>query len=162
MRLTALLAGFSAAHAVWCVSDGETLVPLIAYESADGSRQMICIAHEQLQGAVAHGKDWLANNPESAIRAVLIYDGFVTLPEGKTDALIIECMEFSPSRGGLTMAVPYRPTSSLGGFAVHRPKFLGFEGSEPSFDSLGESFFQGVDQHEEGSAVWIANLDGSR
>jgi hypothetical protein len=162
MQLTAQLAGFSAAHAVWCVSDGETLIPFIAYESDDGSRQIIRIAHELLQEGVAHGKDWLANNPESAMRAVLVYDGFVTLLEGKTDALIIEGMEFSPSRAGFTMAVPYRLASSPEGFAVHRPKFLGFEGGEPSFDSLGAAFFQGVDQHEEGSAVWIANLDDSR
>jgi hypothetical protein len=162
MQLTALLAGFFAAHAVLCVSEGEILIPVIVYEGADGSRQVNCIVNEPYQDAVAQGKTWLANNPESALRAVLVYDGFVTLPEGKTDALIIEGVEYSPINAGFTMAVPYRPAGSPERFAIYRPKFLGFEGDEPSFDLLGEAFFQGVDQHEEGSAVWIANSDPSR
>jgi hypothetical protein len=47
MQLTALLAGFFAAHAVLCVSEGEILIPVIVYEGADGSRQVNCIVNEQ-------------------------------------------------------------------------------------------------------------------
>ena len=35
------LAGFFAAHGVWCVADGEALIPLYAYEDAQGGRKMI-------------------------------------------------------------------------------------------------------------------------
>jgi hypothetical protein len=162
MQTTAQLAGFFAAHAVWDVSDGAVLIPFVVFEDADGSRKVNCIVNELYEDGVARGKVLLANNPESAIRAVLIFDGFVNLSEGKTDALIIECRKFIPSRAGFTMAVPYRPATSPEGFAVYRPKFLAFEGDEPPFDLLGEAFFQGVDQHEQGSAVWNANIDQSR
>jgi hypothetical protein len=162
MNLTGELAGFFAAHAVWCVSDAETLVPIIAFETIDGSRQMVRIEAEQLQDAVSDGKQWLADNPASAVRAVFIYDGFVTLPDGKTDALVVEAIDFGPPRSGFTMAVPYRHAKSPAGFAVYRPKFLGFEGLGPAWDVLGDAFFRGVEQHEQGAAVWNTSLDESR
>jgi len=162
MNATGELAGFFAAHAVWCVSDGETLVPILACESSDGSRQMERIEAEQLQDAVRDGKDRLATNPESAARAVLVYDGFVTLNGAKTDALIIDAIEYGAPNTGFTMAVPYRHANDAADFAVFRPKFLGFEGLEPSWHALGEAFFHGVDRHEKGAAVWNASLDQSR
>ena len=162
MKATGELAGFFAAHAVWCIEDGETLVPILAYELSDGSRQMTRIESEQMQDAVHSAKDWLESNPESAIRAVLVYDGFVTLTDGKTDALIIDAVDYGSPRAGFTMAVPYRHANDPAGFAVYRPKFLGFEGLEPSWDMIGEAFFQGVDRHEKGAAVWNASLDQNR
>ena len=162
MNATGDLAGFFAAHAVWCVSDGETLVPILAYESSDGSRQMERLETEQLQDAVSYGKHLLETNPKSAARAVLVYDGFVTLSGAKTDALIIDALEYGSPNTGFTMAIPYRHANDAAGFAVFRPKFLGFEGVEPSWDALGEAFFRGVDRHEKGAAVWNASLNQSR
>jgi len=162
MNATGELAGFFAAHAVWCVSDAETLVPIFAYESSDGSRQMERIEAAELQDAVRHGKDRLGANPESASRAVFIYDGFVTLADGKTDALIVDGIDYGPPLAGFTMAVPYRHAGNPAGFAVYRPKFLGFEGLEPSWEALGEAFFRGVERHEKGAAVWNISLDQSR
>jgi hypothetical protein len=160
--LIAKLAGFFAAHAVWCISDGETLVPLVGFEGSDGSQQMYRFATKYLQDGVSQGKEWLARNPESARRAVLVYDGFITLSSGKTDALIIEAMEFEAARTELMMAVPYRHANSPNGFAVHRLKFLSIKGHEQAFDLLSEEFFRGVDQHEKGAAVWNANVDQSQ
>lgn len=34
------LAGFFAAHAIWSVSDGETLIPMLAYTTEGGDRKM--------------------------------------------------------------------------------------------------------------------------
>jgi hypothetical protein len=59
------------------------------------------------------------------------------------------------------MGVPYRSSDSPHGFAVFRPKFLGFGGGQPDFNRLREEFFRGVDKHEKGAAVWNANLDQS-
>jgi hypothetical protein len=162
MVLTAKLAGFFVAHAVWCISDGETLVPLVGFEGSDGSQQMCRFVAEDLQDGVRQGKEWLARNPESARRAVLVYDGFITLPSGKTDALIIEAVEFEAAWTELMMAVPYRQANSPNGFAVHRLKFLSVKGSEQEFGLLGEAFFRGVAEHEKGAAVWNENLDQSR
>ena len=156
------MAGFFVAHAVWCVSDADTLTPIMAYRFADGSKQMVRIADEQLEDAVRRGKDWLEHNPEAAAHAVLVFDGLITLADGKTDALIVNATDYGPPRLGFTMAIPYRPSDNPAGFAVYRPKFLDFEGSEPSWEALGEAFFRGVDQHEKGSAVWNASLDQSR
>jgi len=162
MESTAQLAGFFAAHAVWCVSEGETLIPLVAFQGPGDERKMHRFAAELIEDGVAQGKDWLARNPESASRGVLVYDGFVTLPTGKTDALIIETMQYDPEPRGFTMAVPYRHAGSPRGFAVYRPKFMGFEGPQPDFDRLGDAFFRGVDEHEKGAAVWTAHLDQSQ
>src|SRR5260370_8411828 len=107
MKLTAQLAGYFAAHAVWCVSDGGTLTPLVAFAGPGDVRNMHRFAAELLEDGVAQGKDWLARNPESASRGALVYDGFVTLASGKTDALIIEAMEYDLERPAFTMSVPY-------------------------------------------------------
>ncbi len=65
MHNSARLAGFFAAHAIWCVSDGGPLIPMVAYDS------------------------------------------------------------------------------------------------EPHYDELGAAFFQGVDAHEKGAAIWNQHIDQS-
>jgi hypothetical protein len=50
------LAGFFAAHAVWSVADGETLIPLLAFQRTDGKQEFRRIEAEQLEDAVAQGK----------------------------------------------------------------------------------------------------------
>ena len=60
------------------------------------------------------------------------------------------------------MAIPYRPATDPEGFAVHRPKFLGYEGEEPNFDEIAEEFFIGIEQHEHGAEIWNNYLDESR
>ena len=134
---------------------------MLAFERPDGSRQMIRLAAAQLEDGVAHGRDWLAQNPEGATRAVLVVDGYVTLESGKTDALIVEGVRYVPSRASMTMAVPYRSVEAPGGFTVFRPKFMEVEGVEPDFSQLGEAFFVGVDGHEKGADVWNRHIDQS-
>ena len=34
------LAGMFAAHAIWCVSDGDTLIPMLVYTDENDERQM--------------------------------------------------------------------------------------------------------------------------
>jgi hypothetical protein len=161
MESAAQLAGFFAAHAVWSVCDGETLIPLMGFETSDGTRQMHRFMADRIEDGVREGQDRLASNPESAIRAVLIYDGFITLPTGKVDALLVDIRDYgSPSRS-LVMAVPYRPAGSPQGFAVHRPKFLSFAGPEPDFQAVASAFFQGVDSHDKAAPVWSRHLDES-
>jgi len=161
MRDTLQLAGFFAAHAVWCVSDGEILIPLLAYELPDGTRQMARLAADTLKEGIEQGRNWLGQNPEQACRAVLIYDGYITLESGKTDALFIEARIYVSDEASFTMAIPYRNAEHPDGFAVYRPKFLSVEGVEPELDELANAFFRGVDQHEKGAAVWEAHLDQS-
>jgi len=156
------LAGFFAAHAVWCVCEGETLIPLAGYENADG-RHVVRFEGERLEAGVESGRRWMMANPKAALRAVLVFDGYVPLPGGKTDALILEAREYGPSDMRMTIAVPYRHASSPSGFAVHRPKFLAVSGPGHADDvALGEALLCGAASHEKGAAVWNAHLDESR
>lgn len=161
MELAANLAGFLTAHAVWCVSDGETLIPLMGCETSNGERQMHRFTADRIEEGVRQGQERLARNLEGVIRAALIYDGFITLPTGRLDALLIDIRDHSLPPRSLLMAVPYRPSSSPQGFAVHRPKFLSFAGPEPDFQAVGSAFFQGVDSHDKAAPVWSRHLDES-
>ncbi|MGO1070937.1 hypothetical protein [Lysobacter sp. CA199] len=155
------LAGFFAAHAVWCVADGEDLIPIYAFETEQGERQMVRYASEQIETGVGEARARLSLNPDQARHAVLVHDGYVTLPSGRTDALILSVRDY-PGDLAATMAVPYRNAAHPQGFAVHRPKFLDWRGvSDPDYDALGESFFAGVEEHEMGDRVWQAKLDDS-
>jgi hypothetical protein len=163
MRETARLAGFFAAHGIWSIGDGETLIPILGYEQPGGTRGMDRLITGGSADATQAGQDALAANRHGGVRAVLVIDAYIQLGTGRTDALIIEAVEYGPPRQSLKLAVPYRPASALEGLAVYRPKFIEVTGiSEPDFAALGEAFFTGVDSHEQASAVWNAHLDQSR
>lgn len=155
------LGGFFAAHGIWCVSEGEPLTPMVAVESS-GDRKLLRFAAEQLEDGVAQAHDYLDNNPDSSDQAALVYDGYIALPTGRTDALFVVMRSYSSPTATLTMAVPYRNADSSDGFAVHKPKFVDWQGgNEPDFETLGTAFFRGVNSHEEASAVWNDHNDDS-
>jgi len=163
METTAELAGFFAAHAIWCVSDGEPLIPMLAYLKPDGERGMDRIALDNFEEAVAAGQQWLAENKHDAAGAVLLYDAYVTLESGKTDALVLEARQYDAAPRSFQMIVPYRNAQATDGFAVHRPKLVSVTGyDDPPFDAIADAFFRGVDSHEKGAEVWSAYLDESR
>ncbi|MGH8079608.1 MAG: hypothetical protein ACREP7_03460 [Lysobacter sp.] len=155
------LAGFFAAHGVWSVADGEVLIPIYAFENEAGGRQMVRYAAEELETGVGEARARLSLNPDEARHAVMVHDGYITLPSGRTDALIVSVRDYANDLAA-TMAVPYRSAAHPQGFAVHRPKFLDWRGaSDPDYDALGQGFFAGVEEHEMGDRVWRARLDDS-
>jgi hypothetical protein len=151
-------AGFLMAHAILSVSAGGTLMPMVGYVK-DGERTLLRIEDKDMRQAVASGRAWMAANPEQAERAVLIHDGFVRLPSGRTDALMALVREYGPPPMSLEIVVPYRSAKS-GRFAVHRPKFQAAQGI-PGLAGLGEAFFRGVNSHEPGARIWNERLDES-
>lgn len=155
------LAGFFAAHAVWCVSEGETLIPMLGFEADDGQRHLHRFMTDRIERGVEEGKERLAQNPDRATHAVLVYDGFVALPTGKVDALLVDILDYGLPSRSLLMAVPYRPSSSPQGFAVHRPKFLSYAGPEPDYGPLAAAFFEGVDSHDMAAPIWSRHRDES-
>jgi hypothetical protein len=161
MEASAELAGFFAAHAIWCVSEGDALTPMLCYVKQDGTKAMRKLEADSPEDAIAGARQWLIDNPDSATRAVLVYDGLINLPSGKTDAVVLEVCSFGDEPRSFGIAVPYRNVEDPRGFAIHRPKFLTFDGSAPSFDLLGAAFFRGVDQHLQGAEVWNARSDES-
>jgi hypothetical protein len=56
MYAIAEIAGCAAAHAVWSVSDGSTLIPMLWYKTEDDQRQMVRLAHDRLEAAVLAGR----------------------------------------------------------------------------------------------------------
>jgi hypothetical protein len=69
-------------------SDGDTLIPMVAYTTSDGERKMERRAHDDLELAVAAGKARIASGDLNADDAALIYDGRISLETGKLDAII--------------------------------------------------------------------------
>jgi hypothetical protein len=158
---TARLAGFFAAHGVWCVSEGETLIPLLGYEHTDGEYGMDRLMYDDIAEGARAGQDALADGDPSWVGAVLVADGYVHLDRGRTDALIVEAVQYGPHRQSLQVAVPYRPAQDPRGFAVHKPKFMGADCDDPDLGPVAEAFFAGAASHAEANAVWDAHLDES-
>jgi hypothetical protein len=158
------LAGFFAAHAIWSVSDGETLIPILAYTTGDGDdgRKMERLVNDDLEAAVAGGKQRLKSNGMDANDAVLLYDGRISIGKEKVDAIIIEMRAYFSPDSEAILAVPYTPGQS-GKFRVHKPKLLEWkECDDFDMDAALQSFFEGVDSHEEGVKIWNDCLDESK
>jgi hypothetical protein len=162
MEKTGRLAGFFLAHAVLSISEGGILVPIFGFEPSAGKRGMKRIAFDPIEQGVAEGRTWLRDNPDAAARAVLIFDAYMDLQSGKTDALIVEARRYFPHVGSIQVGVPYRSAGAAQGFAVHRPKFLKWESPEtPSLPVIAGAFFQGIEEHRDGNALWQRAFDPS-
>ena len=159
----ARLGGFFAAHAIWCVSGGETLVPMLAYVTERGERKMERHAGAELGAIVENARRQLVANAMDANDAVLLYDARIPVGAEKLDAIVLELRTYFSPRSEMTLAVPYTPPTAKTPFRVHRPKLLGWVECE-DFDrhAVLESFFAGVDEHTEGAKIWSAALDESK
>lgn len=163
------MAGFISAHAVWSICDGETLIPIYAFLDEAGKRHMQRLEYDRLEDGVEEGKNKLEEAASGVTAKVLIFDGRISLSGEKLDALIVEWRSYEDPSGKAVLAIPYTPAVKGGffkrarGFAVHRPKILDLSEEwreEPS--ALLESYFEGVEQHKQGSAVWNEHLDESK
>jgi hypothetical protein len=157
------LAGFFAAHAIWCVSDGETLIPMLVYTKADDERKMErLMIDDDLEASVAYGKKRLESNEMDAIDAVLLYDGNIPIGREKVDAIIIEMRAYFSPDSEAVMAIPYTP-KSFGSFRVHKPKLLAWTNCDDfDMNAALQSFFEGVDGHKQGAKIWNDCLDESK
>jgi hypothetical protein len=156
------LAGFIAAHAIWCVSDADGLVPMVAFTTEDGQRKLERLVTDDAGAAIEQGRRRLEDDPFSADDGVLAYDARITVEGGKLDAIILEMRSYAFPWAKAAIAVPYTPRSS-GRFRVHRPNLVEWERCEDfDMDAAFEAFFRGVDSHEQGAKVWKAALDQSK
>jgi hypothetical protein len=155
------LAGFIAAHAIWCVSDADGLIPMLAF-AHDGKRNLERLAFDDAAAAIEHGRTRLEDDPLSADDGVLAYDGRITVESGKLDAIILEMRSYGFPHAKAAIAVPYTPASS-GRFRVHKPKLVEWhECDDFDLDAAFEAFFRGVDAHEQGAKAWNAAIDQSQ
>ncbi|HEX5106097.1 MAG TPA: hypothetical protein VFV87_19895 [Pirellulaceae bacterium] len=134
---------------------------MLAYTTEDGSRKMDRLVANDAAQSVEQGKRRLESNEMDAIDAVLLYDARIPLQDRKSDAIIAELRAYFSPDSVAMIAVPYTPKDN-GAFRVHRPKVLVWESCEDfDLDAAMESFWQGVDEHEEGAKVWNSHLDQS-
>lgn len=156
------LAGFVAAHAIWCVADADGLIPMAAFTTEDGRRKLERLVFDRTADALDHGRRRLDADPFDANDGVLAYDGRIGTDAGKLDAIVLEMRSYGFPSARATVAVPYTPAST-GRFRVHRPKLVEWHRCEDfDIDTAFAAFFRGVDAHEEGAKVWAAALDESR
>ena len=156
------LAGFFAAHAIWCVSEGDTLIPMLAYTTLDGQRKMDRLVFDNPADAVAFGRMKLASNEMGADDCVLVYDGRIPVGNEKLDAIILELRTVFSPNSQMTIAIPYTP-KHIQPFRVHKPKLLEWEHCEDfDLDYAFESFFKGMAGHEKGAEIWNTSVDESK
>jgi hypothetical protein len=156
------LAGYFAAHAIWCVSDGDDLVPMLAHVGENGTRRMTRLANDDAEAAVDMGRRQLDENEMDANDAALLFDGRITVEGEKIDAILVEVRAYFSPESEVVIAVPYSPRSA-GPFRVHRPRLLVWKDCG-DFDrkAVFQAFFRGVDTHDQGGPIWNAALDRSR
>ena len=157
----AALAGYFVAHGVWSVSDGAAVTPMVAHEGP-GGRGFQKFQADDIGASARLAESWLDENPEQAIRAVMVVDGYAELDGTRRDALIARVIEYGPPKRLLHIVLPYRRKDADGGFAVHSPRFGGAEGMDGvDLEALGQAFFAGVGAHAAASQIWTDNLDES-
>lgn len=147
------VAGFALAHAVWCVSDNEVLIPFIIQQS-DGERQLVRFTAERLEDGVAEARRRVAENPAGAASAVILFDGYATIDGDRNDALVLEAFDHASGSQPFNIYQPYRPGQAGEGFAVLRTKFDFLEPPPCQAKEVSEAFFSGLYGHEQGSRVW--------
>jgi hypothetical protein len=159
---TSRFAGFVASHAIYLVSQGNSLtVPLLVLEKAKGNPQFIQVTGTSSQEAVARAGRLLERPAKGVVRAVMVFEAYLNLPPGKTDAIFLQACQYRPKEQQLQVAVPFRLPTSPDGFAVFRPKFIAYEDEVPSADLLA-AFLKGTSLHPAGHAVWVRHLAESR
>jgi len=123
---------------------------MIGSETADGERKLDRLLTDRIEESLAQGRDQLMQDPHGAARAALAFDGYITLPDGKTDAVYVEARDYSA--GGpfsFEIAVPYRNKPDVARFTVYRPKLLKVPQLE-TCESLLKAFWNGVRLAREG------------
>jgi hypothetical protein len=159
MIAAAKLGGYYAAHAIWCVADGERLTPILAYTAADGQRHTLPWAEDELRNAFAVGMTKLATNEMNAKDAALIYDSRLARRGKQQDAIVVELRTYSSPQAEAVMAVPYVPKAS-GCFRVRRPRLIEWKHCG-AYDRLPTAlaFWDGAAQHPQGWKAWNDALD---
>jgi hypothetical protein len=149
------MAGHTAAHAIWSISDGDTLMPILGVIDTNNESSMIRLEVSEVEKAIEYGKKYHEKNQKNSKGAAFVCDGYVELEEGKIDSLIVRVEGFDAFKSNLSIALPYRPCSDEKGFAVYRPKIMDNPQEYPErLQDYMNAFFDGLEGHEQGSEIW--------
>ncbi|MEM8593320.1 MAG: hypothetical protein AAGF06_00675 [Pseudomonadota bacterium] len=150
MKDVVTMAGFFTSHAVWNVSSGDQLIPLMGTLSHSGTKDMIRFMAEPELAEKA-----MDDMSDSVAGMAFIQDGLVALDTGKTDALIVTIRFQQESHRCIRLLIPYRPVSHDDGFLLNTLQVSALDGfDETDVSWIIDSFFIGLEQHTEGRTVW--------
>lgn len=66
MNALGQLVGFFAPHAIWCVSNGGPLVPMVGFQRQDGTKGLVQFVGSNLGRGVSQAREWLGTVTEQA------------------------------------------------------------------------------------------------
>jgi hypothetical protein len=89
------LAGFAAAQVVCCLFDKQPIVPLAFGRRAPDTQTVTILSGGNPEEIAAEVKQWLNANVDDVDEAVVAVDGYVTTPDGRKDAVILDLHSYS-------------------------------------------------------------------
>lgn len=147
------MAGNCASHAIWSVSSGETLIPIVGFLKSDGNQNMQRLAMGSAE-ALSVGEQKINRLTDEHKGAAFIKDALVTLETGKTDCLVIDVKFTDDTSKSVQLLIPYRNANHEKGFVVHRIKIteaIGF--NHEDFEWITNAFYDGLESHPEGGKI---------
>ena len=155
--------GNLSAWAVWMVSEGSGVMPIIT----SGDKKLRQLMFENLEDAVAAGKQELDKNPKNESQLAFVFDGSITLSLSQTDALVAECRQYTPKSlfkkstelFRMTIAIPYRAKNDIAGFQIYTPKLISHNTNAQWLPEIYAAFYAGVDQFKQPQVVWPKNTN---
>ncbi|MGJ7603190.1 tetratricopeptide repeat protein [Variovorax sp. LT1R20] len=123
--------GQLASHAMYMVSEGGSLMPTVLHPSADGKRwAFVNIVDESSDSALRRARAALEAQREGPPFAAFACEASVTLPTGRTDAIVIELRCHGDAPLAVTLVFPFRPAGDPQGFAILDSQLI--EGTVPA------------------------------
>lgn len=155
----ARLSGFAAAHAVWCVSSGETLIPLILWSNEAGERNLERLVASTLEEWVVMQEERMAELAGVARYAVSAFDGFINDNGLRINTLFLTARVFNETGYRIKFGVSYAPKKLLKKLTVHPLRVLSSTAVDNNdLEQITTAFFDGVAEHPKGSELWRTRL----
>lgn len=162
MHVSAELAGFFAAHAVWSLAEEGKFCPMLAYSTPDSKHSVERMLHPDPLEAVKLAQIKLNNNEMGASHAAIVFAGKVQSGPDKLDAVLSDLRTFANPKAAAAIAIPFFPKSS-GKLRIHIPLLVSWIDCDGySKPEVMQAFFKGVNGHEQGSKTWNEYYDESR
>ena len=157
------LAGFALAHAAWSVEDGETLCTLAMLEIG-GERELARYEADSIPESLDLARADLGARLQGGGLAALVFDGYVTPPDGeRTDALIVELIGSGGRRLGRVVQ-PYRAAQRSRIPFLGRASGFAILGAPIVSDDVGVADAEGVlleaaREHPKAARFFVRGLD---
>lgn len=152
------LAGYFAAHAIWCVEDGDTLVPIFAYKTPEFERasERLVVLTEDQSAYVEFLLQRISTNSKNAEVAVILFDTKVPINNRNVNAISLEMRCYQIPDFKVSIAIPYQPKKWLfGRFTVLTPN-VSVSNTKviPNLHEELRAFTDGIRQHPKYSKFW--------